>query len=375
MAIIIKIYQIFLTFIYFLLKLIPIKQKVVFLSRQDNQPSLDFTMLIAEIEKEYPEYKIVVLCKKMDDGLLGAITYFFHILKQMYHLATSRIAIIDTYIIPVSVLTHKKELLIIQMWHSIGTMKKFGYSIIDMIEGSSSKMVHLMKMHKNYDYIFAAGPGYVEHLMEGFQYPREKIVIYPLPRVELLLNEDYKRNIKTKIYEAYPQLTGKTNIVYCPTFRISDKFDISEAIQALIDEIDLEKYNLIIKLHPLTNLKIDNSNIIFDNDFSTVEMIVAGDIIISDYSSIIYEAAIVNKPIYFYTYDYDEYMLTREVYLDYYQEMPGPICDSAHDLIKSIEKNNYDYKKLHTFLTKYVEIRGNHQTKDIIEFIFNKVKK
>lgn len=374
MAIIIKIYQFFLSFIYFLLKLIPFKQKVVFLSRQDNNPSLDFNMLKIEIEKEHPEYKIIVLCKKMDDGFLGSIAYFFHILKQMYHLATSRIAIIDSYIIPVSILTHKKELLIIQLWHSIGTMKKFGYSIIDMIEGSSSKLVNLMKMHKNYDYILAAGPGYVDHLMEGFNYPQERIVIYPLPRVELLLNEDYKKNIKTKIYESYPQLNGKTNIVYCPTFRISDKYDISEAIHALINEIDLNKYNLIIKLHPLTKLRIDNKDVIFDTNFSTVEMIVAGDIIISDYSSIIYEAAIVNKPIYFYAYDYEEYMLTREVYLDYYQEMPGPICDNAYDLIKSIEKNSYDYKKLYTFLTKYVEIRGNQQTKDIVEFIFNNLK-
>ena len=47
-------------------------------------------------------------------------------------------------------------------------MKKFGYSILDKPEGSSSRMARLMKMHENYDFILAAGDGYKAHLAEGF---------------------------------------------------------------------------------------------------------------------------------------------------------------------------------------------------------------
>ena len=374
MSLLIKISLFFLSIIYFFLKLIPSRNKVVFLSRQDNKPSIDFIMLIEEIEKNHSDYEIVVLCKKLEGSLFNKIKFIFFIFKQMYHIATAKVAILDSYIIPISVLKHKPDLLVIQIWHSVGTMKKFGYSILDKYEGSSSKVASLMKMHKNYDYILAAGHGYVEHLMQGFNYPREKIVVYPLPRIEKLLDSDYIKKVKDQVFKQYPKLNNKINIVYTPTFRKDETF-LKQAIDELINEVDFNKYNLIIKLHPLSKFEITNNDVILDKEFSSMEMVIACDITISDYSCIIYEAAVLKKQIYLYTFDYDDYMSVREVYLDYKNEMPGPICDTAYDLIKTIEKNKYDFKKIDRFLNKYVEIKNNHQTKDIVEFIFNNLKK
>lgn len=374
MSLLIKISLFFLSLKYFFLKLIPSKKKVVFLSRQDNSPSIDFIMLSEEIKNTHQDYEIVFLCKKLEGSLFNKLGFAFFMIKQMYHIATAKVAILDSYIIPISVLKHKPDLLVIQIWHSVGTMKKFGYSILDKYEGSSSKVASLMKMHKNYDYILAAGHGYVEHLMQGFNYPREKIVVYPLPRIEKLLDSEYIKNVKNKIFKQYPKLNNKINIVYTPTFRKDETF-LKQAIDELINEVDFNKYNLIIKLHPLSKFEITNNDVILDKEFSSMEMVIACDITISDYSCIIYEAAVLKKQIYLYTFDYDDYMSVREVYLDYKNEMPGPICDNAYDLMKTIEKNKYDNNKLEDFLNKYVEIRNNHQTKDIVEFIFNNLKK
>lgn len=374
MSLLIKIFRFFLSLIYFFLKLIPSKKKVVFLSRQDNSPSIDFIMLGEEIKNTHKDYEIVFLCKKLEGSLFNKFKFALFMIKQMYHIASAKVAIIDSYIIPISVLKHKPDLLVIQIWHSVGTMKKFGYSILDKYEGSSSKVASLMKMHKNYDYILAAGHGYVGHLMDGFNYPREKIVVYPLPRIEKLLDSEYIKNVKDKIFKEYPKLNNKINIVYTPTFRKDETF-LKQAIDELINEVDFNKYNLIIKLHPLSKIEIDNNNVIIDHQFTSMEMIIASDIIISDYSCIIYEAAVLKKPIYLYTFDFDDYMNVREVYLDYKNEMPGPICDNAYDLIKTIDTTKYNYHKLEDFLNKYVEIRNNHQTSDIVEFIFNKMKK
>ena len=57
-----------------------------------------------------------------------------------------------------------------------------------------------------------------------------------------------------------------------------------------------------------------------------MELLHVADYIITDYSAIVYEAAITQKPIYFYTYDYEEYQINRGTYIDYMSEMPGPIC-------------------------------------------------
>ncbi len=375
MSIIIKLGTIVLDLLYGLLKLLPQKKKVVIISRQSDSPSLDISMLETRFKELHSDYEVVVLCKKIGAGLTGKIAYCFHMLTQMYHLATSEIVVLDSYCILVSLLNHRKNLLIIQMWHSIGTMKKFAYSILDKPEGSSSKIAHLMKMHKNYDYILAAGDGYRDHLSQGFNYPLEKIVTLPLPRVEVLKDTEYAKAVKEKIYQTYPQLKDKANIVYVPTFRKINDDDFLKALQDLCDNVDYSNYNLIIKAHPLTDLSgFDGGNAIIDRSFSSFDMLFIADYVVSDYSCIMYEAAVLKKPIYLYTYDYDNYMATRDIYMDYKKEVPGPICDDGKSLVESIEAGTYDFVKLDRFLNKYVYMGSDHETEDIVNFIMTQKK-
>ena len=126
-TIVLNILKIPLIITYFFLKLLPTSNKVVLISRFFKTTSIDFELLIKEINTTYPNYKIVVLNHKETSPLKSVN----NILIEMYHLATSKAAIIDSYIIPISVLTHKKELVIIQIWHALGAIKKFGYASID----------------------------------------------------------------------------------------------------------------------------------------------------------------------------------------------------------------------------------------------------
>lgn len=371
MELIIKVGIALLNLIYKLFKLLPQQDKVTIISRQSNDPSLDIEMVSRKIPELYPEYKVIVLCKLLGSSIGAKIKYIMHMFVQMYHIATSKIIILDSYCILVSILDHRKSLKIFQMWHSIGTMKKFGYSILDKTEGSSSKIAHLMKMHANYDYIFAAGDGYRDHLSQGFNYPIEKIVTMPLPRVEVLKNKDYAVKTREKIYTVYPQLKAKKTITYMPTLRKVTDSDLVTAMHDLCHSIDYDKYNLVIKAHPLTDLAdFDSSLAIVDHSFSSFDMLFVSDIIISDYSCIMYEAAVLKKPIYLYAYDYDEYMETRDIYMDFDAEVPGPICRNATELITHIDSGNYDYDKLDRFLNKYVYMGSDHETEDMVKFIF-----
>ena len=168
MTILVKAASAVMQLFYELFKLFPVQKKIVFISRQADEPSLDFKLLGDEIRKEHPDYQVVMLCRMLNSGILSKISYAFHILCQEYHMATSKAVILDSYCIAASVLSHRKSLLVIQMWHSVGTMKKFGYSILDKPEGSSSKIAHLMKMHHGYSYVLCAGEGYRDHLAQGF---------------------------------------------------------------------------------------------------------------------------------------------------------------------------------------------------------------
>ena len=236
--------------LYSFFKLFPIQNKITMISRQSNKETLDFKLLREKIEKNDKNKKVVVLCHKLEGGINAKSTekmrYGIHMLSQMYNIATSKVVILDSYCILISILKHKKKLKVIQMWHSMGTMKKFGYQILNMEEGSKKEVAMLMKMHKNYDYVFASSMAYAEQLAEGFDCTLDKIRIFSLPRVDLLTSEEYKKMIVEKIEEKYPVTAKKKNILYCPTFRKDEK-RLKEEIYKMIKEVDFNKYNLILK--------------------------------------------------------------------------------------------------------------------------------
>lgn len=374
MTIVIKIGTILLDIIYAVMKIFPSENKILFISRQSDTPSKEFLMIEEDIRKRNRDIKTVMLCRTLDGGLNSSLKtkmkYGMHMLRQMIELATSKVVILDSYCIAVSILKHKKILKVIQMWHSMGTMKKFGYTTLDTKEGTKRKIAVAMKMHHNYDYIFASSEAYKEHLAQGFNYSVEKIITMPLPRLDLLNSEGYAKSVRKRIYKEYPELEKKSVILYCPTFR-KDERGFEEAVQQFIDSIDTKKYNLVIKLHPLSKVTL-KGNVIFAKEFSSFEMIFVADYFVSDYSCIVYEAAIRNIPLFFYNFDMDLYMNERGLAIDYYKELPGIISKEADIIAEAIERDRtqqtYDRERLKKFAEKYVRPTKN-ATKDIVDFI------
>ena len=364
--VILKILIVIMNIIYSIMKILPVQNKIVMISRQSNNINLDFKLLGKELERKY---KVVYLCKTLDGGVnskfLDKIKYGFHIFIQMYHLSTSKVCVLDSYCIAVSVLKHKKKLTVIQMWHSIGTLKRFGYTALNKYEGRSSDIANIMKMHRGYDIVFASSKEYKQHLSDGFNAPIDKIKTFTLPRVDLLSDKKYAKEVQNKILKKYPQLLKKKNIVYAPTFR-TDESNFNKKLNELIQYIDFNKYNFILKLHPLSKVSISNEKVLNDKDFSTFDMLFIADKLISDYSCVIYEAGIRNIPLYFYNYDIDKYLKSRGLAIDY-DELPGFKEKDAKKLAIDLDKK-YDIEYLKKFINKYVE-NTNDCTKKIVKEI------
>lgn len=357
-----------LNIIYFFIKLFPQRKRITFISRQSNKKSDDISLLEKEIKKRDSSIDVVVLCKKIEKGLASKVKYFFHMFKQMYYLSTSKVIILDGYCICASVLKKKKNTTIIQMWHALGAFKKFGLSIIDSEEGTSSKLSKVMKMHKNYDYILTSSSNTRRYFKDAFGYNINRVIVMPLPRVDYLTDKKRKKEVIKKVIKRYPQCKNKKNIIYVPTFRkgIEDIDKINE----LINCIDYSKYNLIIKPHPLSNIKIKDERVICDKYFSSIDMITMGDYVITDYSAIVFEASILEKPLFFYCYDYDKYYRRRNFYINYKEEMPGIITDDAKEIVNSIENNQFDLDRVERFRDKYIELNEGKCTSNLVDFIF-----
>lgn len=370
MYIILKIGVFLMNILYLLFKLFPTKNKITFISRQSDSINIDFKLIMDEINKEQPSVKVVALCKKIKTGLLSKIKYIFHMFVQMYHVATSKVVVLDSYCIVVSCLKHKKILKVVQMWHAMGAFKKFGYSILDKDEGHSSKIASLMKMHNNYDYVFCSSNACILPFAEAFNISCDKVKVFPLPRVDLLKSDKYKKEKKSSLYSKYPILKGKKNILYAPTFR--KNVDVSLQINELIKKVDYSKYNLILKLHPLVENSYsfdDKEGLIIDKGISTFDFSFVSDYIITDYSATIFELMLLEKPIYFWTFDLDEYVNERDFYLDYTKDIPGVKQSDINIILKDIDNCVFDIKKQKTFIDKYVYGGYNSNTYEISKFL------
>lgn len=365
MTFLITVLKIKLNVVYLFLKLFKRRKQITLISRQSNEVTLDFKLLEKELKKELKEYKIVVLCKKLDNKFF----YMFHMIKQMYNISRSEVVILDSYCIVASVLKHKKNLKIIQIWHALGLMKKAGYAIIDKEEGRSKKTSNLLKMHKNYNYVFTSSNSCINSMVEVFGCKKDIISSVPLPRIDLLRDKKYQQKKKQKITLKYPILKEKENVLYAPSYR-KDESVMQEKIDELCLLFDFTKYNLIIKLHPLSNIELNNSNILLAKEFNTMDMLFVSDYVISDYSSIIYEAGILNKKQIFYAFDLDEYKGKRGFFINYKKEIPGPIFKTGTEIMEFFKKP--EHTKFNTnLISKYVDLRVKSCTNNMV----NKIKK
>ena len=357
-----------LNVIYSLMKLRRVRNQVVFISRQSNAPSEDIMMIMRELSDRH--IKSIALCRKLEGGMVSTLKYCLHMIKQMNCMSTSKVVVLDSYCIAASLLKQREVTKLIQMWHALGAMKKFGLSILDKPEGRSSETARLMRMHANYDYIFTSSEKSRGAFAEAFGYAPEALTIMSLPRVDRLLDRDHDLELQTEILDAHPELAnGRTNVLYVPTHRVGE--DMTPAVRALIDAVDMTKFNLIIKTHPLTKLDINaNEGVITGSRFTSVDMLAVSDAVITDYSAITYEIALKGIPVYFYAYDKESYLDGRSFYLDYDRDMPGPIFTDAVSLAEALLEGTDEeqIEKEKAFADEYIT-KQSGCTREIADFI------
>ena len=366
LSIILYIERFGMSFVYFFIKFFPIqKNKITMLSRQSNDINIDFEMLLDEFSNQDKNIKVKVLCKEVPKNIIGRIKYCFFLIICLYHISTSKVCIIDGYSIPISCLKHKKNLKIIQIWHSLGAIKQFGKQVIDKKEGSKSEISKIMKMHQNYDYVLCASDATREFYKQGFGVDESKILKLGMPRIDYLLGKDEKINKKIEnLYKDYPNLKEKKTILYVPTFRQGKSVHIYD----LINSVNTDEYNLIIKLHPLDKTIVDSKYTI-NNKYSTFDLLKIADYVITDYSALSLETSILdNKQLYFYLYDIEDYKMDRGLNVNLREEMPNYTFSNVDDIIKNIQEDNYNFEELKKFRDKYVQTVDTNNSKRIVEF-------
>lgn len=301
-----------------------------------------------------------------------------HYLKLTWQLSKQELVFVDDYCPIFKFINLSPETKLVQLWHAGVGFKSVGYARF----GFSGPYPYT-SCHRRYDYAIVGGEALVPVYAEVFGINKEKILPYGLPRLDNFLDSDKIKETKEKLYNNYTNLKEKKCILFAPTFRGTgqktanypfEKLDL-DAIYNLCKK---ENYMFLIKMHPFVRKRINipeeyKEYIIDFSDYPDInELLYITDILITDYSSNIYDFSLLNRPIIFYTYDLDYYQIINKVHRPIREYAPGKVCTTFNEVIETIENKDFEMKKLERFREENFSIHNKTASDMIIDNIILK---
>ncbi len=259
---------------------------------------------------------------------------------------------------------------VVQLWHACGAFKKFG------VDNLRVDPWYERAAHRQYTAAIVSSD-YVRQIYAGaFGIPEGKVLALGSPRTDLLLDEGANNLMRTNFYERHPELVGKHLYVYAPTFRQQN------GVQAVWDpRIDWNQLSaslsenevFVVKPHPLERFDLMGGralpNVLRMENESTDILLRVASTLITDYSSIVFDAALLDVPTVFWCPDLDQYQ--TGFYLRFPDDLCGSLVEDVHDLLNeircaSVEEDN---GRMSTFRKKHLEACDGHATERVVQYI------
>ncbi|MVX28951.1 CDP-glycerol glycerophosphotransferase family protein [Coprobacillus cateniformis] len=310
-----------------------------------------------------------------------SLPYFYYMSKAKYWIINCKL---PTYI------CKKPDQIYLQTWH--GTpLKRLGHDIIASDNATFYRSaMSFESMCQSYDidvarynYMISPNKFCTEVFQTSFGINRERLIETGYPRNDFITNAtaDDVKSLKDKFH--LPM--DKKIILYAPTWRDNSfvaagyTFDLKADFHKWKDILG-DEYVIVFKPHYLIINKYENDHSLDGFLYSISanaeinELYVLSDILITDYSSVFFDYAVLNRPIYFYMYDIDEYKgELRGFYLDIYKELPGKIYEYEKQMLLDIKNNVYDYSYLKIFNERFNSEQTGNCAQKVIDIVFKDI--
>ncbi|HDF7055258.1 TPA: CDP-glycerol glycerophosphotransferase family protein [Staphylococcus aureus] len=266
---------------------------------------------------------------------------------------------------------------VIQVWHAVGAFKTVGFSRTGKKGGPFIDSLN----HRSYTKAYVSSETDIPFYAEAFGIKEKNVVPTGVPRTDVLFDEAYATQIKQEMEDELPIIKGKKVILFAPTFRGSGhgtahypffKIDFERLARYC------EKNNAVVlfKMHPFVKNRLNIADkhkqyFVDVSDFREVnDILFITDLLISDYSSLIYEYAVFKKPMIFYAFDLEDYITTRDFYEPYESFVPGKIVQSFDVLMDALDNEDYEGEKVIPFLDKHFKYQDGRSSERLVRNLF-----
>lgn len=365
-----------------LYRLLPLRQnKIIFWANSFKQYGCSPKYITEYLLREYPDRFDIVWV--FEDGVqipdeldkkIRAVRYFSYAYLRELH--TAKFVVCNMRTGPAYLWKKRKGQIYIQTWHSSLRLKK--------IEGDAAEHLpdvyiqHAKEDSKRIDFLLSGCRFSTEIFKRAFWY-NGIILETGTPRCDILV----KNNSETrkKVFQHFRIPESSRLVLYAPTFRSSKTSDYLGMDFARLKkslEGDQAQWTIGARLHPNILHTVDADGAVAMSKYSDMqELLVAADLLITDYSSCMFDMAIARKPCVLYAPDFDEYVAKeRGLYFDL-RELPFPIAETMDELREAIR--NFDLEEyllqVEAFLDRIGSFEDGNAAKRVCEFICQQTAK
>ena len=357
----------------------PVKgNTILFLSERLLEENSNMALVKAEIEKDSQ----IAVTEFINTTTINKLK-FRQIKESAKKMAEAGCIVLEDFYPQIHGLSIRKETKLVQLWHACGSFKTFGFSRLGKPGGPQENS----KNHRNYDAAMVSGSKMIPVYSEAFGIPEQNVKALGVPRTDIFFEEGYRECVREKLFGKYPQLKEKKVVLFAPTFRgagnktayyPTDKVNWDRFFEAVSEE-----YFVILKNHPFVKNMFTYDEKWADRVLDLTgkdninDLLFLTDVLVTDYSSSVFEAALLQIPMVFYVFDKEEYLENRDIYYDFDSFVPGAQAKTEEELLEAIKaalEGSQEYEgKYQWFKEEFLDALHGNSTKTVSDYIRNLV--
>ena len=358
--------------VYKLLLMIHSKSKntVLFMSEQNkkiggNLKAVSDRMIERKLDEKYT--LLYSFRSSVDES--QSLASWFSLLNK---LAKSTTLVMDDHAPFMDLLVIDKKTTVIQLWHAGAGFKSSGYSRWGK-KGCPSPY----SCHRQYTYGTAGSANIAHFFSEAWGINTEQVIPIGMPRMDLYLSADYMAKKETELLEKYPICKNKKVILFAPTYRGKNKAD-AHYPYGLIDfkglyDVCGDEYVVLFKMHPWAKAPVPipqeySDKFIDAGSYSNInDLFYLTALLITDYSSNIFEYSLMRKPALFFAFDEKQYSSSRGFHRDYKLSAPGKVVKSFDELLAAIKNKDFEQEKIDEYIDyhfDYIDCKSSDRVID-----------
>jgi CDP-glycerol glycerophosphotransferase (TagB/SpsB family) len=351
-----------------LFSFLPIRAgRIVLASPRSSRLEGNLRYVAAAIETRFPGRRPVILVETYGYGLRAKVGYFLRAIRGMYYLRTSPLVVVDNAWLPVHVAPHRAETTVVQVWHAVSAVKRFG--VDTAIPPREPERTFL---HRYYDQVIVSSTSIRGTYAAALRTPIERVVALGTPRTDFFFDASAIDHARRRLLDAYPTLAGRRVVLYAPTLRGRgrDKRSVAALDPAILRARLPHGYALVLKTHPnvdSTGVSTDGYDVVLDARDEINDALALADVLVTDYSSAIFEFALLRRPIILLLGDLAEYARDPGVVVDVETGLVGTQVVDTQGVIDALLQDRFDLSGYDAFIEYHVGTCDGHASERFVD--------